>query len=183
MREAPTIHPDSKNRFHYGNSTEPTVSINEMTVVWGTRNESADNGDERWNLHREIGPARIIITGLQKWHDKGILHRRRGDAIICKQVTFTWAKNGHFLRPDGPYHISLRGFNADASKGVVSNIRLNSLVPSWATINGRKLAQADVRDVIKDQGLKVNLLAFGSVFLNAEDEVVFLTEIPEERKK
>ncbi len=180
MRE-PIFHTNNAGEFHMG-SKEPTVFIKEMTVVWGERNEPVVEDDDRWSLNRKVGPARLIMTGLQKWHDSGLIHRRRGDAIMCKQITYTWAKDGKFLRATGPYHISIREFTASGNRGTVSNIKLTSLVPSWSTMNSRKLPQGLVRDIIKNHGLKVNLLEFDNVFLSAEDEMIFLTELPDESK-
>ncbi len=175
----PVIHTNGKGAFHYGDTKEPTVSFTEMIILWGERDLNAERDSDLYKLHRANGPARILVGDVKKWHSNGLIHRRRGDALVCKQATFTWAKKGNFIRPDGPYHISLRGFQAHGNMGVIDDIRLGSLVPSWATVNNRKLPQITVRDVIKKNALKVNLLAFESVFLSAEDEVIFLTEIAE----
>ena len=174
----PEIHTNSDNEFHYGDSKVPTVSFKEMILIWGKPHETSGDGD-LYDLDRKVGPARVVLTGVKKWHDKGLIHRRRGDAVICKQATFTWAKRGKYVRGDGPYHVSVRDFQAGGNQGAVGNIRLGSLVPSWATVNARKLPQVMVRDVIKKNGLKVNLLAHESVFLDADDELIFLTEIAE----
>ncbi len=175
----PVFHTNSVGAFHYGDTKEPTVSIKEMIVLWGKPNTDDDRDSDLYSLDRKSGPARIVLTDVKKWHDNGLIHRRRGDALTCKQSTFTWAKNGNYVRADGPYHISLRGFQARGTKGEVTDIRLGSLVPSWATVNNRKLTQIAVRDVIKKNKLKVNLLAFDSVFLDEGDELIFLTEIAE----
>lgn len=173
------IHTNSEGNFHYGNAKEPTVSFKEMIILWGNPNKDNEGVSDLYSLDRKMGPARVVLTDVQKWHDNGLIHRRRGDAITCKQSTFTWAKKGNYMRPDGPYHVSLRGFHASGNRGEVTNIRLGSLVPSWATVNNRKLTQIAVRDVIKKNGIRVNLLAFESVFIDEEDEVIFLTEIAE----
>ena len=175
-----TIHTDSNGRFHFGDSSEPTVSAKSMIIMWGT--QKGDSGDEdEIELHREEGPARVELTGLKKWHSEGLIHRRKrdgkSDALVCTQATFTWAKRGLYMRPDGPYHISIRGIQAEGNMGSIKNIRLSTLVPSWATENRRKLNQTEVRDLIKRYNLKVNLLAFGNVFENPEDELIFLTEM------
>lgn len=175
----PDVRTNNTGEFHYGNAKEPTVSIKEMIILWGSKNPSDDRDSDLYSLNRSVGPARIVLTDVKKWHDSGLIHRRRGDAVTCKQATFTWAKNGNYVRPDGPYHISLRMFQAEGDKGEVTNIRLGSLVPSWATVNNRKLTQIAVRDVIKKNKLRVNLLAFETVFLDEGDELIFLTEIAE----
>ncbi len=181
MKE-PTMHVNGSNEFHYGNNKEPTVSYKEMSIIWGERDAHAKedaSASELFRMNRKTGPSLVKLTGVKKWHDHGLIHRRRGDAIICNQATFTWAKNGTYLRADGPYHISLRGYQASGDKGEVDNMRLGSLVPSWATMNNRRLPQITVRDVIQKNGLTVDLLAFGSVFPKPEDELIFLTEIAE----
>lgn len=172
-------HTNNTGAFHFGNSKEPTVSFSSMRIIWGEKDEEAGKDTDSFQLNRDVGPARIILSDVKKWHNEGIIHRRRGDAIMCKQATYTWAKGGEYVRSGGPFHLSVRGIQADGDNGTVTNIRLSGLVPTWATVNKRKLGQTQVRNVIRQYKLAVDLLAFDNVFVNVEDEMVFLTEMAE----
>lgn len=167
------------HRFHCG-SKEPSMKIKQLAIVWGEPLKGGSEGE--YQLNRKDGPARIVLTEIKKWHHNGELHRRRGDAVIVRHATFTWAKDGKYLRADGPYHLSIRGIQAEADKGLVGNFRMAGIVPSWSTLSQRKLSQQVVRDVIQKNKLKVNLLSTSSVFEDPADEMVFLTEIPEGAK-
>lgn len=176
--EGITAHVDGSGAFHFGDSSEPTLSFKKMVIVWGS--ETKDNGDDEvFNIDRKNGPARVTLTDVKKWHHQGTLHRRRAHGLLCTQATYTWARGDTYKRAGGPYHISVRGFKANADRGVVSDITLTSIVPSWATENGRRLDQVKARDIIRKNGLKVNLLAFGNTFTEPEDEIIFLTEVAE----
>ena len=169
VKEGNSHHMNSDYRFHLGRK-DPSLVIPEMTIMWV---------DEERHEHRETGPAKIVLADVKKWHNNGLLHRRRGDAFICKQASYTWAKHGMFTRNNGPYHISLRGISAKGKNGAVSDWKLDGMVPSWNTDSGRRLSQLQVKEAISQNDLEINYLANDSVFNSDVDEFVFLTEIAE----
>lgn len=169
VKEGNVHHLNSVGGFHLGRK-DPSLYIPEMKISWV---------DEDGELNRKTGPSKITLTEVKKWHNDGVLHRRRGDAFICKQATFTWSKHGLFCRDNGPYLISIRKPTAHANNGSVFDWKMDGIVPSWSTENGRRLSQMQIKDVVDKNELEINLLANDSVFRDIEEEFIFLTEIAE----
>lgn len=172
-----THHVNADGRFHLGRNAA-SVGISEMIIGWGNTHKS-DSGKILIDINRKVGPAKIIITNLRKWHHDGVLHRRRGDSIIIKNATFVWGKKGSYGRDTGPYQISLKQVRAKAHLGNVSDFKHSNISTSWSTTSGRRLASFTIRDIIATNDIEVDLLANDSVFRDATDEVIFLTEIAE----
>lgn len=169
VKEGNVHHVNGEGNFHLGRNA-PSVYIPEITIVWTNDKDEFD---------RKVGPSKITLTEVKKWHNNGVLHRRRGDAVICKQASFTWGKKGEFRRNNGPYHVSIRKPAANSNDGFVSDWKMDGIVPSWNTENGRRLSQLQIKEVVAGNDLEINLLANDSVFLDIEEEFIFLTEIAE----
>ncbi len=170
-------HLNTEGRFHLGRNAA-SISISEMTIAWGkTYTNIAKN--TKIDISRKVGPAKIIITNMRKWHHDGILHRRRGDSIIIKNATFIWGKMGVYGRDTGPYQISLKQVRAKSHLGDVSDFKHANISTNWSTTSGRRLGSLMIRDIIATNNIEVDLLANDSVFNDATDEVIFLTEIAE----
>ncbi len=178
MEPGGNCHMNEAGRFHLGRN-EPSLSFSEMTIAWGKVSSYSEGSRIKLDIDRKVGPAKIVITNLHKWHHDGVLHRRRGDAVIVKNATFTWGRGGKYGRDTGPYHISLKTIRAKAHMGQVSDFRHSNISTSWSTSSGRRLSGLQVKNVIADNNIEVNLLATDSVFEDATDEVIFLTEIAE----
>lgn len=178
MEPGCTHHLNEAGRFHLGRN-EASLSFSEMTIAWGKVSKGEGTTKIRLDIDRKDGPAKIIITNLRKWHHDGVLHRKRGDAVIIKNATFTWGRNGRYGRDTGPYHISLKQVRAKSHLGQVSDFRHSNISTSWSTSSGRRLSGLQVKNVIADNNIEVDLLAADSVFEDATDEVIFLTEIAE----
>jgi len=167
-----SYHLNNESKFHLGRK-DPSQAYEQMVIEWYDVNYGVKD------FHRVRGPAKIILTEVKKWHHDGLLHRRRGDAFMCQQATFMYAKKGIYTRPDGPYQISISNIKAKADHGNVYDIRFDKIVPSWSTDSGRMLSMSKSKEVIARNGLMVDLLSVGSVFKNEEDEFIFLSEIAE----
>lgn len=169
-------HVNSDGRFHLGRNAA-SIGVSEMTIAWGNTYKSNNGKRILMDINRKVGPAKIIITNLKKWHHDGVLHRRRGDAIIIKHATFIWGKKGLYGRDAGPYQITLKQVKAKAHLGDVSDFKHSNISTSWSTTSGRRLGSLMIRDIIATNDIEVDLLANDSVFKDATDEVIFLTEI------
>jgi len=173
-------HLNNVGAFHLGRNS-PSLGFDEMIITWGKdiyqglplSRPMCGIG----SLHREEGPAEIVLTDVKKWHHDGDLHRRRGDAIICKQAKFTWAKNGLANRDNGPHQIILKNVTAKATNGEMRDIHYLSHSFSWSTHNNQRIPSRVANDIIKRCKLKVDLLATGSIFTDDDDEFIFLTEL------
>lgn len=177
MEPGSTHHLNSKGRFHLGRNSA-SMSFSEMVVAWGKTSVSK-SGKILIDIDRKVGPARIIITNSRKWHHDGVLHRRRGDSLIVKSATFIWGRNGIYGRDTGPYQVSIKQIRAKAHMGEVTDFRHSNISTSWSTSSGRRLAGFTVQDIIASNDIEVNLLDVDTVFKDATDEVIFLTEIAE----
>lgn len=158
-------------QFHTG-TNKPTVTFDAMHIFW----ESGPTKD----VGRKHGPAKITLNKVRKWHHEGVLHRRRGDALICDGATFSWAEKqpGAFHREGGPYQIALRTITVQANKGKLTEIGFRSISTSWITHGGQIVPESKVRKVLSENNLHVNwLAATDSVFADAADEFVFWTEL------
>lgn len=173
-------HLNNKGAFHLGRNS-PSLGFDEMIVAWGDKiYQGLPLSRPAWclgNMHRENGPSEIVLTGVKKWHHDGELHRRRGDAIICKQAKFTWTKNDQAHRENGPHQIVLKNVSAKATNGEIRDIQYLSHSFSWSTHNKQRIPSRVANDIIKKCKLKVDLLATGSIFADDGDEFIFLTEL------
>ncbi len=176
VEDGSTHHLNANGRFHLGRNS-PSQTFSEMVVGWGETKKSI--GRISFTPSRKVGPAKIIITNLRKWHHDGVLHRRRGDSLIVKNTTFIWARNGHYGRDTGPYQISVKNLRAKSHLGEVSGFQHSNISTSWSTSSGRRLPSFVVNAIIADNDIEVDLLANDTVFKDATDEVIFLTEIAE----
>lgn len=169
VKEGNQHHLNGDGNFHLGRNS-PSLHIPEMKIFWN---------DESGDIGRKVGPCKIVLTDVKKWHNDGVLHRRRGDAIICKQATFTWGRHGTFRRDNGPYHIAIRKLSAQATNGSVFDWRMDGIIPTWSTEEGRRLSQIQIKEIASTCEIEINLLANDTVFSSDEDEFIFLTEIAE----
>lgn len=173
-------HLNHTGAFHLGRNS-PSLGFDEMTISWGQKiYQGLPLPRLMWcvgNLHREAGPAEIILTGVKKWHHNGELHRRRGDAVICKQAKFTWAKDDHARRDNGPYQVILKNVTAKAVNGQIRDIHYLSHSFSWSTHSGQRIPAQTANRIIDRCKLKVDLLSTDSIFINDDDEFIFLTEL------
>ncbi len=177
MEPGSTHHLNSDGRFHLGRNAA-SMNFSEMVISWGEVSKSR-TGRTLINISRKIGPARIIITNLRKWHHDGVLHRRRGDSLIVKSVTYIWGRNGVYGRDTGPYQVSLKQIRAKAHLGDVTDFRHTNIATTWSTSSGRRLPGSMVTDIIASNDIEVDFLNTDTVFKDATDEVIFLTEIAE----
>ena len=53
-------------------------------------------------LHREGGPALILLNGEQHWYRNGMVHRDDGPAVILPNGNQYWYRNDMYHRDDGP---------------------------------------------------------------------------------
>jgi len=173
-------HLNNKGAFHLGRNS-PSLGFDEMAITWGKNiYQGLPLSRPMWNvgsLHRENGPAEIVLTDVKKWHHDGELHRRRGDAVICKQAKITWAKNDSSTRENGPHQIVLKNISAKATNGQIRDIHYLSHSYAWSTHNQQRIPSQTANKIIEKCKLKVNLLATDSIFTNEEDEFIFLTEL------
>ena len=58
--------------------------------------------NEKWELHREDGPAIEYSDGCESWYQNGELHREGGPALEYPSGTVLWYQNGLLHRADGP---------------------------------------------------------------------------------
>ena len=166
------FHVNNENNFHLG-SNKPSVIINNMTIGWTEYTDGV-----KYYPHRECGcPANVALLGVRKWHHDGILHRRRGDAIICDKASFVWFKNGQHHRDSGPYYVSFNNITAKATHGKVHDIQIGETYTMWRTKSGKLLKYDEVTEIIEKTGIEINLFATKNVFKNEEDEFIFLTEV------
>lgn len=172
-----THHLNNKGRFHLGRNAA-SMSFSEMVICWGKTSKTR-SGKTLVDIDRKTGPAKIIITNLRKWHHDGVLHRRRGDSLIVKGATYIWGRNGIYGRDTGPYQVSLKQVRAKAHMGDVTDFRHANISTTWSTSSGRRLAGFTVAEIIADNDIEVDLLNADTVFKDATDEVIFLTEIAE----
>lgn len=177
MEPGSVHHLNSAGRFHLGKNAA-SQSFSEMVVAWG-KTAVSRSGRVLIDINRKTGPARIIITNLRKWHHDGVLHRRRGDSLIVKGVTYVWGRNGVYGRDTGPYQVSLKQVRAKAHMGDVTDFRHSNISTTWSTSSGRRLAGFKVAEIIAQNDIEINLLSTDTVFKDATDEVIFLTEIAE----
>jgi hypothetical protein len=63
--------------------------------------------------------------------------------------------------------------------GDVTDFRHANISTTWSTSSGRRLAGFTVTKIIADNDIEVDLLNADTVFKDATDEVIFLTEIAE----
>lgn len=83
---------------HQPGAETPTAAMNDNgTVTWRLR-----NGD----LHREDGPARTTVDGVELWYLHDELHREDGPASINARF-HEWYRHGKRHREDGPAVIDL----------------------------------------------------------------------------
>jgi len=172
-----THHLNAEGRFHLGRNSA-SMGFSEMVIAWG-KTTALKSGKIQVDIDRKVGPARIIITNSRKWHHNGVLHRRRGDSLIVKRATFIWGRHGAYGRDTGPYQVSIKQIRAKAHMGEVTDFRHSNISTSWSTSSGRRLAGFMVQDIIASNDIEVNLLGVDTVFKDATDEVIFLTEIAE----
>ncbi len=172
-----THHLNSEGRFHLGRNAA-SQCFSEMIIAWGDTSR-AKSGKILINISRKNGPARIIITNLRKWHHDGVLHRRRGDSLIVKGVTYIWGRNGVYGRDTGPYQVSLKQIRAKSHLGSVTDFRHANISTTWSTSSGRRLPGSMITNIISSNDIDIDLLNTDTVFKDATDEVIFLTEIAE----
>ena len=174
-------HLNNDGEFHLGRNS-PSLGFDEMKIVWGDEVMMAVPrfDGKMWtvkNVHREVGPAEVILTGVKKWHHNGEPHRKRGDAIICKQARFIWAKNGDHARENGPYEIVLKNVTAKSTNGQVSEVHYLSKSFFWSTHSKTKIPSRTANEIIERCKLKVDFLAVDSIFAGDDDEFIFLSEL------
>jgi len=88
-------------------------------------------------------------------------------------------RNGVYGRDTGPYQVSLKQIRAKAHLGDVTDFRHTNIATTWSTSSGRRLPGSMVTDIIASNDIEVDFLNTDTVFKDATDEVIFLTEIAE----
>jgi hypothetical protein len=178
-----THHINKKGQFHGGNSS-PTVSFDEMKIVWGDLDtRDVNNLSKAPNRWRKNGPCSINITNVQKWHVDGQLHRRRGDALICSYAEFFWATKSMkgFYREGGPFKVSMGNVTAKADKGVITEAGQSGPVNyTWQTESGRTIGQHKVDSIIAKTNVQVDFRQSDNVFVRPRDEFLFYAELAKE---
>ena len=74
--------------------THSSRQVNEFGII--------EYFNEKSQLHREDGPARIWPDGSQIWYKNDKCHRENGPAAILPNGTQYWYKNGKLYRKNGP---------------------------------------------------------------------------------
>ena len=174
---------DSDMRFHTGNK-KPTIDCLKLELFWGCEREDVfrkqKSGRGSFKLPMRVsGPAHISLDGLKMWHHQDTLHRRRGDAIICDQATFSWntKRTTKAFRESGPFQIIIKGFRAAYNMGVSTSASYAHLGVSWGTENGIRLGEEKVQDVINKNGIDINYHVADSAFSDEGEEFIFWDEI------
>ena len=164
---------DGQMRFHTGNKN-PSVKADRMIIKWGSEDEG---------YFRSEGPAHIILTNLKMWHHQNVLHRRRGDAVICEHANFSWNTDrqdpNQAYRADGPCMVIMQKFRADMKRGELGGRRwaYDNLDVTWSVASGIRIASPKIAAVVRDNKIKLDYLLTGSVFLDDGEEFVFWDEI------
>ena len=181
---------DTQMRFHTGNKT-PTIDAEKVELFWGVgrsdvfRVNTRDRGEDSAghvipHPMRSVGPCKIVLSGLKMWHHQDVIHRRRGDAIICEQAEFFWNTKkdteGAF-RENGPFRVNVKGFRAKANMGTLSDASYEHLGVSWGTENGIRIGEERVQAVINANDINLNYLLCASAFLDEGEEFIFWDEI------
>ena len=174
---------DSDMRFHTGNK-EPTIHAAKLELFWGCEREDVfrqqKSGRGSFKIPMRVsGPAYISLVGLKMWHHQDTLNRRRGDAIICEQATFSWntKRTTKTFRESGPFQIIIKGFRAAYNMGVSTSASYAHLGVSWGTETGIRLGEEKVQEVINKNGIDVNYLLTDSAFSDEGEEFIFWDEI------
>jgi hypothetical protein len=171
---------NSDLQFHTGNTT-PTIKVNRMELLWGTITEKTPNGIHL-NKMRAAGPCHITLSGLQMWHHNDIVHRRRGDAVLCDTAIFEWnmntrgGKNKSF-RSNGPFQVVISKFRAAFNKGVAVDVSYNHCNVSWSTEDGARLGEHRVQGIINKNDIKVDYLMADDAFEDSGEGLIFWDEI------
>lgn len=66
------------------------------------KNQAGTSWYKDYLLHREDGPALILINGSKEWRIKGELHREDGPAMTFPDGRQIWFFQGKRHREDGP---------------------------------------------------------------------------------
>ncbi len=175
-----THHINKKGQFHGGNSS-PTLSFDEMKIVWGDMAPPDVNGlikaPNRW---RKKGPCSITMSGVQKWHMDGGLHRKRGDALLCNYAEFFWATKSMkgYYREGGPYKVTMGKMTAKALKGeIIEAGAVRDITYSWQTESGMSMGQKIVDSIIAKTGVQIDFRQADNVFVRPRDEFLFYAEL------
>lgn len=168
---------DSEFRFHTGNK-KPTIAVSKMDLLWGSTVAQANAAKSQ----RAVGPCIVTFTNLRMWHHQDIIHRRRGDAIICEQVDFFWNTRGQdgLYRANGPYHVCISGFRAAYNMGEPRNASYSSITVDWRTEDGRHLGEQKLQRVIAKNSIELNYHLVESVFVDPGEEFIFWDEVARE---
>lgn len=178
---------DSELRFHTGNKT-PTIRVPKMELYWGVTNLDVftvlDSGHVITNPMRAAGPCKITYTNLRMWHHQNLIHRRRGDAIICDQIDFQWNSNRNsegMFRTNGPFQVIIKNFRSGYTMGQRHNPRFDQCNVSWGNENGIRLGEERVAAVIKANDIGVDYMMCDSAFTDPGEEFIFWDEIGREQ--
>jgi hypothetical protein len=176
---------NSDVQFHTGNKN-PSIDAKKLEIFWGLdedevfSDQSVLGGHMRTYPIRKTGPAKITLSGLKMWHHEDTLNRRRGDAIICEQITFEWNTKKHSsgaFRENGPYQIIIKKFRAAYNMGMATDASYAHLGVSWGTENGVRLGEQKVESIINQNNIGVNYLLVDSSFADGGEEFIFWDEI------
>jgi len=171
---------DSEFRLHSG-SNKATLETEVMELYWGV--SGTDIVEEHIIPYpmRAEGPAKVTLTDLKMWHHQNILHRRRGDAIICSQADFEWNSKPDTkgaYRGGGPFKVTLKNFRAKYNMGTLVDADFSGLSVQWGTHNGARLGENRVAQIVKENDIGLNYLrADESVFDDSGEEFIFWTEV------
>lgn len=147
------------------------VKIPEITLSWGTITDALSWKVE---LHRERGPARIIITNLHKSY-----HRYSGH-FNADSITAIWARDGKYVRESGPYKIAFKKPKVSArlvNDEVATEIKTEGFTLDWK-VEGSTINADRLNILMKERPVKLKLLTTeDSVFENPTDEFRFLATV------
>lgn len=170
---------NSANQFHCG-SKKPSIKATRLGFYWGDHGTFIPDGKNSiCDDNRENWPIEVVFSGLRMWHHEDLLHRKRGDALICDNVQIRWNNStGRFLsRENGPITIHLEKLICNAKLGKIINLEIANYNSVWVKPgSSRRVTESAVHKIINETGIDFDPLSLTSCFKNDTDEFVFWSE-------
>lgn len=88
------------------------------------------------NPYRDDGfPAVLVIDGLRKFYNSGLLHRNGGHpALIANKVGAIWSKGQGTYRNNGPTSVLVDGYKEFYNKGRFKGYRYDEIWEDWGAL-------------------------------------------------
>lgn len=167
----------------------PSVEVHNLYLYWGYwKGEIEHKGvfRKKFVCHRENGPARVYLSKLKKWHQKGKLYREDEPIITCDRLHALWMHHGEIIEADQERPQSVAVSNFSETMNPRRGLSLTQARTQKASLNyiwrmnqrtyHTKVLQPIFDDLSK-RGLSFNLLSTGSVFGSNVDRMAFYAEL------